>query len=232
MLGGVKLPPVNQFEWVIPVVLAVAMGAGVVEFMRVGRGLRRVGGAIAFGALAWLLVRSQAPTGLIVGLAAIGVVWWVSWDELVRRSPGGWAGMVMTGVAGCTSLVLMLSDSQRFGQMGLAMTGVMAAVWGIGWWFKWDVWRGAGVVWAVVVFGLVLNGKYWATPGLPWVNAGLLVGAPLLAWVGEVPVVKRLGGWRSGAVRVAAVVIPMAVAVVLAVMEFKRADASSGSEYY
>ena len=231
-LGGVKLPPANQFEWIVPLSLAVAIASAIVEFMRLGRPIRWPLAALAFAAVAWLLLRSQAPAPVIAGLAAAGAIWWALWDEVLARSPRGWAGMVMTGVAGCASLVLMLSDSQRFGQMGLALTGVLAAVWAIAWWLARDVWRGAAMVWAVTIFGLILNGHFWATPGLTRLNAALLLSSPLLAWVGEIPPLKRLGGWKNGAIRVAAVILPVAVAVTLAILEFKRADQSTGSEYY
>jgi hypothetical protein len=44
--------------------------------------------------------------------------------------------------------------------------------------------------------------------------------------------VRELGPWKRGLVRVGAVVVPVGVAVVLAVLEFQRAQVLDGSEYY
>lgn len=227
LVFGMKVPPGNAFEWVVPMGALAAVVGTAAEI--VGFRWRWIWGVVMVG-VAWGVAGPLMGVGMVAALAAVGWVWWGLWDGALKRAGGAWAGVVMTGVAGLVSLVLMLSDSQRIGQMGLALVGSVVAVWVLGWAMKRDLWRGAGLAWAVVIYGLLLDGKYWA--GLTWPNAVLLLAAPLLAWVGDVAGVRRLTGWKRSAVRVAAVVVPVAIAVVLAVIEFQRAQQSVGSEYY
>jgi hypothetical protein len=128
--------------------------------------------------------------------------------------------------------VLLLSGSQVIGQFGMALIAAVAAVWGVGFVLKRDVWAKAGFAWGVVLYGLVLAGFFWAE--LTPLSAGLLLGAPVLAWVGEMPGVRELTRWKRSAVRVAVVLVPVLVAAGKAAVEFKHAQESQspGSEYY
>ena len=49
----------------------------------------------------------------------------------------------------------------------------------------------------------------------------LLAFAPLAAWLAELPAVRRRPAWQVGALRVAFVLIPVAVPVVRAVLAFE-----------
>lgn len=223
------LRPTNDYEWLIPGALAAALigTAAELTYFR----LRYIWGLI-IPAVAYLTVRIQLTGIELAALLAAGYLFWLLWDHLLSRSPGPWSGTVMTGVAGFTSLVLMLSDSQKFGQMGLALLGATAAIWLLGYLTKRDLYRGAALTWSLLLYSLLLNGKYWATPGLTWPNATLLLIAPLMSWIGEAPGVRHLNPWKRTALRIIAVLLPVLIATTLAAIEFRKAQQSGGADYY
>src|SRR5262249_26816730 len=135
-----------------------------------------------------------------------------------------WAGVVLLGqktgsrsvplslafpCAGA-GVVVMLSGYASGGQIGLplaaALAGAAAATWAV---------RGpanlAGISGLAVVgvFSLALIGRCFGQ--LPTSQALILLFAPLLAWLPELPRVNRLKSWLRGSMRVALTAIPVAV---------------------
>jgi hypothetical protein len=70
---------------------------------------------------------------------------------------------------------------------------------------------GVGVV---GLFGLLVMGRYIAE--LTTTHALMLLGAPLLGWLPELPYVRRLPPWVRGVLRVVLTAVPVAIAVVQA----------------
>ena len=70
---------------------------------------------------------------------------------------------------------------------------------------------GALGVGVVGLFGLLVMGRFFGELSTP--RAALLLAAPLLCWLPELPPVRRLKLWQRGLVRVALVAVPVALVV-------------------
>ena len=84
--------------------------------------------------------------------------------------------------------------------------------------------RGVLGVGLVTLFALLLAGRFFGK--LTTANAVLLLAAPLLGWLPELPYVRRLGPRARGSMRVALAAVPLVVALILANQK-SEADAAS-----
>ena len=162
-----------------------------------------------------------------------GVIWWVClavvmfmfW-HLVERSfsalPAGASGpFVYFGLSGGTALILALSGSLRLAQHCGILVALFAASWVITLGLQRDrkrfvFPRGASPLVTLLLVGVWMNGYFFAE--VPAASAMLLVISPLLAQVGQIEAVQELGARRSMFVQIAAVALPVLIAVGIAVM--------------
>jgi len=76
------------------------------------------------------------------------------------------------------------------------------------------------------LFGILMMGRFFGD--LSTGRAVVLLIAPLLCWVSELPLVRGRKPWVMGAVRLAIVAIPLAVVLGLAKHDFDRDNAEVG----
>ena len=162
-----------------------------------------------------------------------GIIWWVClavvifiiW-HLVEQSfsalpAGASSPFVYFGLSGGTALILALSGSLRLAQHCGILVALFAASWILTLGLQRDrkrfvFPRGASSVVTLLLIGIWMNGYFFAE--VPAMSAILLGISPLLAQVGRTKAVQGLGGWRSTLAQIAAVALPVVIAVCIAVI--------------
>ena len=162
-----------------------------------------------------------------------GIIWWVClaaaififWHTVQQSftilPSGGSSPFVYFGLSGGTALVLALSGSLRLAQHAGVLVAIFAAIWiitlvGQHSENKWRVFPcGASPIVALVLSGIWLNGYFYEE--VPAVSAILLAMALFLAPVGRIEKVQQLGAWRSTFVQIAAIALPVVIAIGIAV---------------
>ena len=239
--GWPPVPPTESQHWLVMVVLPVlVLAASFGPFPSTRLGARMIIRFFQFmlaAVIPPLLLQSAlkydwSGRQATVWLANLGcgiIILWLLLDQLKQRCPGRWVLILLTMIAGGTGVVLMMSGSQSLAQMGLSLAAVLAGGWAVSWIVPRATVTPAttGVV-IVLLAGLWINGYYYAS--MTAVNTILLAVSPLAAWIGELPPVAKLQGWRSAAIRITAAAVPVVTAIVLAAMQFR--DEISQPSYY
>lgn len=161
-----------------------------------------------------------------------GVIWWIClaaavfvfWS-LVQQSfttliSDVSVPFVYLGISGGTALILALSGSLRLAQHCSVLVVLFATIWGIaligqrnG---KHQIFlAGASPVVTLLLAGIWMNGYFFAY--VPAASAVLLAVSLLLARVGRIEAVQKLGTSRSVLVQVAAIALPVVAAIIIAV---------------
>jgi hypothetical protein len=242
LLGGHwHLPPQDDqdrlFLWLLPaVVVAEVLAAAVGRLVWLSWMLRL---PVAAGAVPILLHGSIYLTDLsgpgtrewsaeqtwliLSALAATLVCGWALLDQLAGRT-GGRAVLVTLALA-ClgAGLTIMLSGYASGGQLGIPLAAGVGGAAILSFLLKGTPdWRGSIGVGIVVLFGLLVSGRFFGS--LTTTNAALLFAAPLVAWLPELPLVRRVGPRLRGFARVALSAVPVAIVVLLAVQKFNAAS--------
>jgi len=198
---------------------------------------------VAFGASAMLLRPRVNPFGLsqqegVVWIVSLGVAWLLltvltAWHE--RRTPGHTLPGSLAALLAVAGVCIMLNGAASVGLLALGIAGVGAAAW-LGGLALPAASRSAGSVDTLVaglMFALIYAHHY---SELPLWMAATLAAAPLLAWLVEPLRVTSLPPAAAGGIRVALILIPAIVVLVVAVLRFQAAidepDADDDSDYY
>lgn len=228
-------------DWLLVAVMPAAIVVGVLAWAKLPTAVAWLLRAIVSGGVPVLLCQSylkQVGGDFAPWTAGEAAAWMVGWAVVIfivwtalalRVQPGRAVPIAMMFVAGCTGMVVLMSDSQSIGQIGLALGAAMfggvlastllprdkAAVGGV------------DVAWLVTA-GLLILGRHYAEYEPTHAKWALLAGAPLLVWVAALPVVRRWPGWLAGSTSVVAVLIPTLIAVGIASAKFYREMSDAG----
>ncbi len=161
-----------------------------------------------------------------------GIIWWVCiavtififWN-IVQQSftilpSGSSSPFVYFGVSGGTALILAVSGSLRLAQHAGILVALFAAIWIIALVARSDDKApvfpiGASAVIALALAGIWMNGYFYEE--VPAVSAALLLISLFLAPVGRIGAIQRLGARRSAFVQIAAIALPVVIAIGIAV---------------
>ena len=172
-----------------------------------------------------------------------GIIWWVClaiaififW-HLVEQSfsilpSGGTVPFVYFGIFGGTALILAVSGSLRLAQHGGVFAAIFAAIWIIT-----RVQQrsppsfvlplNAASVVTLLLVGLWMNGYFFSD--MPGISALLLLISPLFARVGQLTAVQKLSGQRSTMLQIAAIALPVLIAIGITIARAGFFDESSG----
>lgn len=166
----------------------------------------------AFGAT-W-----QTPTILLGGalLAAGMVLSWASLDALAARLSGAAQFLPLLVITTGASVALVLSGNMVLGRLCGVLTAALAGCWVVAWRVpSLSLERGATPTIAVVLASLLLVGRFYGELTTPC--ALLLASAPAFLWLARFGRVQRCGPWLRTFVATSAVLVPVAIAVGLAV---------------
>lgn len=172
-----------------------------------------------------------------------GIIWWlclaaaifIFWN-LVQQSftilpSGGSVPFVYFGLSGGTALVLALSGSLRLAQH----SGILVALFAVSWIItialqrdgNWQVFPpGVSPVAALLLAGIWMNGYFYEE--VPAVSAILLVISLFLAQIGQMEAIQKLSERRSTVVQIAAIALPVVIAIGIAVARSGLFSENSG----
>jgi hypothetical protein len=226
---------------ILPLTLAVELIASIPRVPRWGARLLRVGLAAVAGRIllhgSSYLAGSSADwtmTQIALALGAAAGLLLLEWSLLLRllnRAPGLSipASTVATVTAG--GLALMLSGYLTGGQVALPIAGSLAAVT-----LATRIGNARGQsaevigVGVVSLFGILILGRFFGE--LTTARALAIFLAPLLAWSGELPFIRRRKPWQIALVRIGLVAIPLAAVLFLAQRDFAAKSAATGADEY
>ena len=238
VLGWPAFPPLDSVEWLWFLALpwaAVGVAESLVAISGVRLWLER---ALLASVSAWLLLRPLVPytwdgakaAVWITGLAGAMLLACAALDRCDNRSQRITTAAGVLILAAASGLVLMLSGSQKLGQLAGALSGSL-----LGYLVFACVARGAALgrggvlVFAVLWSGLLIAGHFYA--GLTRLNALLLFSAPLLGCLSDVRPLKGLKRWQRAAAHLVLIGLPCGIAVALAALDFARSLAESSEAY-
>ncbi len=161
----------------------------------------------------------QAQLNLAL-LAAALLAAWAALVTLTQRSGGRAVPLALAIVCGGSGLTIMLSGYASGGQLGLPLAAALVGVLLIS-----LLPRGPTDVTGVTslavlgLFALLVIGRFFGE--LTTLHAVVLFLAPLLCWLPELPLVRRLNPYLRGLGRVALTVVPVLIVVSLAQEKFK-----------
>jgi hypothetical protein len=191
LLGAIPRLP----RWLIWALRVVVAGLGARVLLH---GSMYLTGPAGPGSSAW----TTPQAWLILGsIAAAEAAAWVLLVLLSRRSPGASLPIALALVVGGASMAIMLSAYLAGGQAGLplsaAILGASLAALAIP-----DASRSVAPIGVAVVglTSLLVIGRFFGE--LRTDHAVVLFAAPLLAWIPELPRLRRLPRWGRGLLRV------------------------------
>jgi hypothetical protein len=111
------------------------------------------------------------------------------------------------------AVTVIFSGTATDAQLGMALGGALAGAAVVSMFVPSPrAVRGALGMGVVGLFALLISGKFFTE--LTWPHAALLFGAPLLCWLPELPLVRRLHPWLRAILAMLLVAIPVALAVI------------------
>lgn len=229
--GWPPLPPTESQHWLICVVVPLALiDCIVIDAFESRKSLQWVSKILLAAGTPPLLLQSylqyswqlrEATIWLGSLSVAILLLWWLL-DHLRDRAAAPGMMWILVLNAGATGLVLMVSGSNLLGQLGLAFAATLLGGSIASLALPRDLAAPASTGLIVLILaGLWLNGYFYAE--LTPLNALLLAGAPLAAWITQAPVISQLTGLKLLFIRLAIVAGPLLVALVLATIKFNQA---------
>ncbi len=165
---------------------------------------------------------SQA-TIVLCCLAVLLALMWAMLSGLQSRTSTPVVLWVLVLDALATAVTVMLSGYYRGGLLGLGLTGALAGATLVSYIVPPQSTTSGSLGMSVIgIFAVVVLGRFFGT--LSTSLAACLLLAPLLAWIVELPWLRRLSpSWRSAG-RVACVAIPLIVVVIVAQRKFTAAS--------
>ncbi|HZW29478.1 MAG TPA: hypothetical protein VFF52_02160 [Isosphaeraceae bacterium] len=149
-------------------------------------------------ARAWSPAQRALILGSLTGALAAA---WIHLTRLARRAPGISTVVALAIAVGGSALTIMLSGYATGGQAGLPLSAALLGGAAVAWLrpgpARGDAPIGVGVV---GLFSLLVIGRFFGE--LRTDHALVLFAAPVLAWLPELPRLRRLPAWARGLLRV------------------------------
>ena len=171
----------------------------------------------------WTPIQSNLLLG---GLALALLAVWAALALLLRRTRDRFTPLALSGVCAGAAVIIMFGYLTG-GVLGLPLAAALA---GAGMAALMLPGRGQEVgllgVGVVGLFGLLVLGRFFGN--ISTLHACLLFASPLLCWLPELPGVRQIWPWLRGMMRIALVMIPVALIATQAHRQFEE-DSKSPS---
>jgi hypothetical protein len=238
-------PPREDLDRLLVIVLPAVTAVEIVTILAGGRAW--IGWVLRFGVAAGAapvllygsiyLADAAGPStrqwtpgqALVILLVLAGALLanWALLALLVRRTSSRSIAIAVAVACAGAAVAVMLSGYATGGEIGLpfaaALAGVAVASLGAG---RGTIAIGALGVGIVGLFGLVVMGRFFGELHLNL--ACLVFFAPLLAWLPELPYVRRLNGNLRASACILLTAVPVAAALAIAARDFAR-ESTQGS---
>ncbi len=147
--------------------------------------------------------------------------------SLLSRRGSAAAAIPLGFFAAGTGLIVLLSGNQNLGLLTLSLALMVLGIFVAALMSSAKtLQRGPVIVCIALLTGLLAYGYY--DPGvITSTELALLLAGPLLAWIAEAPPMRGWKTWKRELVRAALAGIPIAIAIGLAVVQFKKDYAAS-----
>jgi hypothetical protein len=206
----------NRLPWIALAALAVGVA---VRLPRTPLSVWLLLRASLAAAAAWWVVPAEVwleTPWLPATFGAVILAEWVLLEFLAAKPPGGSVPWMLAMTAFCAAAILIHAGTARLMDvatvLGAALFGVGAATW----WQQSE--SGGAVSGAVLVLpGILLMGQQETFSEVPWTAFAFAACAPLTLALTLLPPIRLWPGWKIGLCRFALVLVPVAVAVLLAV---------------
>src|SRR5262245_29702924 len=169
-------------------------------------------------------------TKILAGLAVALAVVWAALLLLLRRPAGRAVPFAVAGTCVAAGGVTMLSGyATGGGQLGLPLGAAIAGAFLASLLLSGRRTTGGAVGFGVVgLFSYLVIGRLFAE--LTTTNAALLFFAPLLCWLLELPLVRRLPVWLRSTLGILLTVVPVSIALFLAQQKFAADSVKSAPD--
>ena len=206
LLAACRLPPLIRWSLRLPLALAVPRIL--------------LHDSIYLRATAGQWTPSQAWALLAVSSASLLAVWALL-VCLSSRSSGPSIPVALALTSQSAAVTVMLAGYVTGGAAALPLTAALVAT-SIAASLLTRHWEAEGVIGigTVLLFGLLFIGRFFG--GLSTGQTLAMFWAPVICWVSELPGVRRRPDWQIVAVRLSAVLAPLAIVLVLAKQSFDR----------
>jgi hypothetical protein len=156
---------------------------------------------------------------ILGGLAAALIAVWFVLSRLTQGEPGRMVPFTVAIACAGTAVAMMMSGYASGGPLAMPLAGAVVGILAASLVFKGDP-NVTGVLGVAVVglFGLLVIGHFFGE--LTLTNAALLFFAPLLGWLPELPLVRRVKPRLRASLGVVLTVITVAIALALAQQKF------------
>jgi hypothetical protein len=181
---------------------------------------------IASAALAWLTLKPLTPGPLataIVSLAA--TISWILIEPLTARRPGPTGSILLWLLSTGSALLLLLGASPRLGFLVVTLAGVFGAYFLFSLLLKKSPISAGPTLLCIPLLSAWLSYAYFDSSVITPIELSLLITAPLLAWLPEIPPLTKLKPWKRELLRAALTAAPIAIAITLAAIQFKKDSA-------
>ena len=231
--GWPPLPPTESQHWLVLVLLPAAVVCGSLGphdgVPLMARIVVRAIQLLVAAATPTLLLQSyvqyqwstQQAVAWLAGLGGYLAILWLLTDLLKERLSERLVLTSLVVTAGGTGIVILMSGSQSLGQLGLSLTVILVAGWVVSWFVPQAVGKSTtmGVV-LVLLAGLWINAHYYAS--MTATNTVLLAVSPLGLWLSQLPIMRRMTGWRWIVIRLVVILGPVMAAVIMAAVKFSH----------
>ncbi len=227
--GWPTWPVTQSHQWLVvaiaPVVVAidiVALWGNRTRFVALALSLLLLYG---YGTLILLNLINRWPASRIaLTLAIIGTISLLMvalLGGLAHRRIGRTLALGLALCAAATAIVIFHSGSITIGMQAVALTSALIGGWIVTWWVPSAV-AAAGVsgAAAILLLAILVQGIYLAK--LTMFNGILLALAPLVLWIGELPVLAQRSSWVRTSIRLTVLVAILAIPTVLARLQFLK----------
>jgi hypothetical protein len=221
-----RFPPQDQGGWLVFLTPVLMVLAAADSAWRLPLKFRAVAVEILAGAFALLLLVPLSNPSVAASrstVAVVSLIVWLTWFSLdrlsLRRGPRE-LSVVLVLIALANAVIIGTSGSVIYGlQAGTLVAVTFAILIATIAFPRVAVQRGATLLFTFIWLGLLMNGHFWSDVTLP--HAVLLLIAPHLGWLGELPGLRGDRFWKS-AIRIAIMLVPLLIAGVWAGLQFHK----------
>ncbi len=167
---------------------------------------------------------------ILGGLAVFLVAVWALLELLSKRAPGVSTAVCLAIATAGAGLAILISGYLSGGQNGLALSAAVAGAAVATLSLRWSS-RGTRPLGVAIVlfYSLIVIGRFFGA--LSTTHAIVLFACPLLAWLPELPLLRRLPRWLRELTRALLVALLVSAIVVIEVRNFaENSPAASDSE--